>query len=57
LPRDSFAVKKKLIEVVSKPQIRFKGPPKADYISDLKRLRYVSSVRPIEKGVVPSIHG
>jgi len=35
--------------VVSKPQIRFKGPPEADYISDLKRLRYASRRRPIVK--------
>ena len=28
----------KCLEVVSKPQIRFKGPPKADYISNLKKI-------------------
>jgi hypothetical protein len=43
--------------VVSKPQIRFKGPAKRDYISDLNKLRYASSVRPIGKVVVLSIHG
>jgi len=31
------------LEVVSKPQIRFKGPPKADYMSNLNRLMYASS--------------
>ena len=45
------------LEVVSKPYIRFKGPAKRNYISELKRLRYASSVRPIGKGVVLSIHG
>ena len=30
------------LEVVSKPQIRFKGPAKRDYISDLKKFRYAS---------------
>jgi hypothetical protein len=37
------------LEVVSKPQIRFNGPAKRDYISDLKKLLYASSVRPIGK--------
>ena len=37
------------IDVVSKPQIRLKGPAKRDYIPDLNKLRYASSVRPIEK--------
>jgi len=44
------------LEVVSKPQIRFKGPAKRDYISDLNKLRYASRRRPIEKVVVLSIH-
>jgi hypothetical protein len=38
-----------ILEVVSKPQIRFKGPPKADYMSILNRLMDASSVRPDEK--------
>ena len=29
----------KILEVVSKPQVRFKGPPKADYISNLKKIK------------------
>jgi hypothetical protein len=37
------------LEVVSKPQIRSKGPAKRDYMSDLGILRYASSVRPIGK--------
>jgi hypothetical protein len=45
-----------LIEVVSKFQIEFKGPPKADYMSILNRLMDASSVRPIGKVVVLSIH-
>jgi hypothetical protein len=28
-----------MIEVVSKPLIRSKGPPKADYISNLKKIK------------------
>jgi hypothetical protein len=43
--------------VFSKPQIRFKGPAKRDYISDLKKLMYASRRRPIEIVVVLSIHG
>ncbi|GAG88536.1 unnamed protein product, partial [marine sediment metagenome] len=39
----------KLLEVVSKPQIWFKGPAKRDYMSDLNRLMYASRHRPIEK--------
>jgi hypothetical protein len=38
-----------LIEVVSKFQIEFKGPPKADYMSILNRLMDASSVRPIRR--------
>jgi hypothetical protein len=45
-----------LLEVVSQFQIRFKGPAKRDYISDLKKSRYASSVRPIGKVVFLSIH-
>jgi hypothetical protein len=28
-----------IIEVVSESQIRFKGPPKADYISNLRKIK------------------
>jgi hypothetical protein len=45
-----------VFEVVSKPQIRFKGPARRDYISDLNRLMYASRRRPDEKVVVLSIH-
>jgi len=38
-----------ILEVVSKPQIRFNCPPKADYMSILIRLMDASSVRPIGK--------
>jgi hypothetical protein len=31
-----------IIEVVSKSQIRFKGPAKRDYMSELKILMYAS---------------
>jgi hypothetical protein len=31
-----------LLEVISKPQIRSKGPAKRDYMSDLNRLMYAS---------------
>ena len=34
---------RELLEVVSKSQIRFKGPATRDYISDHNRLRYASS--------------
>ena len=44
----------RLLEVVSKPQIRFKGPAKRDYISDLKKLMYASSAGRSRKR---SIHG
>ena len=44
----------RLLEVVSKPQIRFKGPAKRDYISDLKKLVYASSAGRSRKR---SIHG
>jgi hypothetical protein len=44
LPKETIT-----LEVVSKPQIRFKGPPKGDYISDLNKLRYASRRGPIEK--------
>ena len=44
------------IEVVSKPQIRLNGPAcQRDFASDSKDNPCSTSVRPIEKVVVPSI--
>ena len=44
------------LEVVSKPQIRFKGSRLCeDFASDLNTLRCSKGVRLIEKVVVPSI--